>query len=264
MNNTLNKSGQQGSSPREYNSHQRHSVEAKRRHDKQQAAFLAEQAARLSTTPAAIFADVAKYGAAFVKTLTPSTQHVLDLVAGRDFTNAAWLVEGPDPRTISIEPGTLRHDGTGGAQLVTLDCSNSGAPDFGFGTSNLSLYQINDGYTPDTVVNPTLWVKRVLQSDSGYGTLTLTGFTNAVSEVNWVIDLNLLPDDNWHQIVVGSPYASAAFGSSTPTMGSAVLPVALFGFNTGDVIAGLSISGSNTSNNAPLTVYLDAATCQED
>lgn len=64
---TLNVSGQPGASPREYNGHQRYSNLARRRHDDQEAAFLAAQATRLSTTSAVVFAKVAKYGAARVK-----------------------------------------------------------------------------------------------------------------------------------------------------------------------------------------------------
>jgi hypothetical protein len=60
-------SGQPGASPREYNAHQRHSKLSRRRHDNQEAAFLAAQATRLSSTAAVIFAKVKKYGAARVK-----------------------------------------------------------------------------------------------------------------------------------------------------------------------------------------------------
>lgn len=71
---SLNKSGQPGATPREYNSHERHSSLTRRRHDDQEAAFLAAQATRLSTTSAAIFAGVKKHGAAFVKAATSSGQ----------------------------------------------------------------------------------------------------------------------------------------------------------------------------------------------
>jgi hypothetical protein len=64
---SLNKSSQTGASPREYNSHQRHSSAAKRRHDDQLAAFLSAQATRLTLTTAQVFAKVTKYGAARVK-----------------------------------------------------------------------------------------------------------------------------------------------------------------------------------------------------
>ena len=61
-------SGQTGASPREYNSHQRHSNVSRRAHKGSQlAAFLAAQATRLSSTSAVIFAKVTKYGAARVK-----------------------------------------------------------------------------------------------------------------------------------------------------------------------------------------------------
>jgi hypothetical protein len=67
LNPTLNKSGQPGPSPREYNAHQRHSRSARRRHDDQSTAFIAQQVTRLSSSTAVIFAKIAKYGAARVK-----------------------------------------------------------------------------------------------------------------------------------------------------------------------------------------------------
>jgi hypothetical protein len=60
-------SGQTGASPREYNAHQRHSKQSRRRHDDQEIAFLAAQATRLSTTSAIIFAKLSKYSAATIK-----------------------------------------------------------------------------------------------------------------------------------------------------------------------------------------------------
>jgi hypothetical protein len=63
---SANKSAE-GVDPREYNQHQRHSNLAKRRHDDQLAAFLAQQATRLSTTSAVIFAKMDKYTAATIK-----------------------------------------------------------------------------------------------------------------------------------------------------------------------------------------------------
>lgn len=53
--------------PREYDAHRRHSRLALRRHDDQQAAFLAQQATRLTLTAAQVFAKIVKYGAARVK-----------------------------------------------------------------------------------------------------------------------------------------------------------------------------------------------------
>ncbi len=65
---TLNTSGQGGTpSPREYNKHQRHSRFADLRHGAQDNAFLTQQATRLSSTPAVIFAKITKYGADSVK-----------------------------------------------------------------------------------------------------------------------------------------------------------------------------------------------------
>jgi len=69
---SLNKSGQTGSTPREYNLHQRHSNLARLRYSNvakhgQLGAFLAAQATRLSSTAAVVFAKVTKYGAARVK-----------------------------------------------------------------------------------------------------------------------------------------------------------------------------------------------------
>lgn len=62
--------------PREYNSHQRHSKIARRRHDgaatSQLGKFLAVQALRLTLTTAQIFAKVTKYGAARVKAAVSS------------------------------------------------------------------------------------------------------------------------------------------------------------------------------------------------
>lgn len=46
---TLNVSGQTGASAREYNNHQRHSNQARRRHDDQQSAFLTWLAAKFTT-----------------------------------------------------------------------------------------------------------------------------------------------------------------------------------------------------------------------
>lgn len=71
---TLNKSGQPGATPREYNAHQRHSNLARRRHDDQETAFLVQQAARLGTTNTVIFNGIAKHGAAFVKAATNKNQ----------------------------------------------------------------------------------------------------------------------------------------------------------------------------------------------
>ncbi len=70
-------SGQTGASPREYNSHQRHSNLARRRHDAgdgQLFAFLTLIATALSTTTAIAFAKVTKYGAATVKAATSLSQ----------------------------------------------------------------------------------------------------------------------------------------------------------------------------------------------
>jgi hypothetical protein len=67
LNPTLNKSAQTGASPREYNSHQRHSKLARLGRAQQLTAFLAAQATRLSSTSSVIFAKVTKYGAAAVK-----------------------------------------------------------------------------------------------------------------------------------------------------------------------------------------------------
>lgn len=65
-------SGQRAATPREYNSHQRHSKLARLRYSAkvkrgQLGEFLAFQATRLSSTAAVIFAKVTKYGAARVK-----------------------------------------------------------------------------------------------------------------------------------------------------------------------------------------------------
>lgn len=62
LNPSTNRSGLTGSVPREYNEHQRHSEFARMRHDNQRVAFLAQQATRLSTTSAIVFAKVTKYG----------------------------------------------------------------------------------------------------------------------------------------------------------------------------------------------------------
>ena len=58
-------SGQTGASPREYDRHRRHT--ARNRHSQQALAFLAAQAARLSTPNAVVEAKLIKYGADRVK-----------------------------------------------------------------------------------------------------------------------------------------------------------------------------------------------------
>lgn len=68
------KSGQPGATPREYNKHQRHAKFANDRHSQQSKAFLAAQAARLSSTAAVIFAKLTKYGSARVKAATNLSQ----------------------------------------------------------------------------------------------------------------------------------------------------------------------------------------------
>jgi hypothetical protein len=68
------KSGQTGPSPREYNKHQRHAKFSRERHSAQALAFLAAQAARLTTTEAVIFTALTKYGSARVKAATNISQ----------------------------------------------------------------------------------------------------------------------------------------------------------------------------------------------
>lgn len=68
------KSGQPGPSPREYTRHRRHDTYARDRHSQQENAFLAAQAARLSSTAAVIFAKLTKYGSARVKAATNLSQ----------------------------------------------------------------------------------------------------------------------------------------------------------------------------------------------
>jgi hypothetical protein len=63
LNPTLNKSGQQGASPREYDQHQRHRQFSRVRHSQQELAYLQQQATRLGTTPAVIFAKLDFYSA---------------------------------------------------------------------------------------------------------------------------------------------------------------------------------------------------------
>jgi hypothetical protein len=53
--------------PREYSSHKRRSSLARRRHDNQLGAFLAQQATRLSSTAAVIYAKLKKYKAVTIK-----------------------------------------------------------------------------------------------------------------------------------------------------------------------------------------------------
>jgi len=67
-------SGQTTPSPREYNKHQRHAPYARLRHSQQAIAFLAAQAARLSSTAATIYAKLTKYGADRVKAATNISQ----------------------------------------------------------------------------------------------------------------------------------------------------------------------------------------------
>ncbi len=70
---TKNKSGE-GTSPREYNKHQRHAPFKELRHSQQALAFLAAQATRLSSTSAVIYAKLTKYGADRVKAATDISQ----------------------------------------------------------------------------------------------------------------------------------------------------------------------------------------------
>lgn len=74
LNPTLNKSGQGGASPENYDQHLRHSNYARMRHSQQLIAFLAAQATRLSTTSATIFAKLAKHTAARIKQVTSLSQ----------------------------------------------------------------------------------------------------------------------------------------------------------------------------------------------
>lgn len=67
-------SGQTGPSPREYDKHQRHAPFGRERHSQQALAFLTAQAARLSSTPAVIYAKLTKYGADRVKAATNISQ----------------------------------------------------------------------------------------------------------------------------------------------------------------------------------------------
>lgn len=77
LNELLDKSGQPGASPREYNKHQRYARFARVRHSQQELAFLAEIAAKLgggAVTTAVVFAKIAKYGADQVKAATNISQ----------------------------------------------------------------------------------------------------------------------------------------------------------------------------------------------
>jgi hypothetical protein len=75
INPALNKSGQGiAATPREYTRHRRHDKDGRRRHDDQQAAFLAAQATRLSTTAETIENALDKYGADRVKKATNISQ----------------------------------------------------------------------------------------------------------------------------------------------------------------------------------------------
>jgi hypothetical protein len=71
---TLNKSGQTGASPREYDQHQRHRNFSRVRHSQQELAFLTTQATRLSTTPAVIFAALDFYPASEIVAATNISQ----------------------------------------------------------------------------------------------------------------------------------------------------------------------------------------------
>lgn len=179
---------------------------------------------------------------------------VLDLISGRDFTNAAWKAEGAAP-TISVEPATLRHDGSGNAQLVTV---KGQTPFFGLGGTTSSLYQLVKGYPANSIVDPTFWVKR---QHGSTGTLYVTGFNAGLASETWGISLANLPDDNWHQISFGSPLITN--GNGNQHMVAVTLPIPVFGYQTGDIIAGVSISGVGTTSSDPLSVYLDAFTCRK-
>lgn len=60
-------SGQTGPSPRCHQNHDRHDHIARKRHSRQELAFLDAQATRLSSTRAVVFTKLQKYGADRVK-----------------------------------------------------------------------------------------------------------------------------------------------------------------------------------------------------